>query len=274
MNHPTEEELILHYYGEDEVDYARAEVDYDEAGGMGRTAGDYDRHLEACESCRALYASLQRVLNVVDTLPVPERGPEYEGELWNRIRRHIPASRRASWLAWTGPWRWAAAASACAGLMVLAFLAGRAYPSRQPAAQLASSADPQTGERVLLLAVGDYLERSQMVLIELSNASSKHPLDISSEQERAADLVSESRLYRQTAQHTGDTAVAGLLDELDRVLLEITHSPSQLSAGEVEDLRQRLEAEGILFKVRVLGSKVRHQEEPAAGGSTAAHQKL
>ena len=47
------------------------------------------------------------------------------------------------------------------------------------------AADPQAGERVLLVAVGDYLERSQMVLIELANASPKGTLDISSEQERA-----------------------------------------------------------------------------------------
>jgi len=271
MNHLTEEELILHYYGEDEGAYGHAAVDYGEGEGGSLAA---ERHLAACETCRAFYASLQRVLNVVDTLPVPERGPEYEGELWNRIRPHIPARRRPFRLAWAAPWRWAAAATACAGLMVLAFLAGRAYPPRPPAAPMAAAADPQTGERVLLVAVGDYLERSQMVLIELSNASPQRALDISSEQERAADLVSESRLYRQTAAHTGDTAVASLLDELDRVLLEITHAPSQLSAAEVEELRQRLEAEGILFKVRVLGSKVRHQEEPAVGARPAAHEKL
>ncbi|MGO9256207.1 MAG: hypothetical protein ACLQU1_07900 [Bryobacteraceae bacterium] len=266
MNHLTEEELILHYYGEDESE--------GEGGSL-----DAERHLEACEGCRAFYASLQRVLNVVDTLPVPERGPEYETELWSRIVPHLGpqlarSARRPFRLTWTAPWRWAAAATACAGLMVLAFLAGRAYPPRHPAAPMAAAADPQTGERVLLVAVGDYLERSQMVLIELSNASPQRALDISSEQARAADLVSESRLYRQTAAHTGDTAVASLLDELDRVLLEITHAPSQLSAAEVETLRQRLEAEGILFKVRVLGSKVRHQEEPSASAPPAAHGKL
>ena len=57
----------------------------------------------------------------------------------------------------------------------------------------------------------------------------KGPLDISAEKERAADLVSESRLYRQTAAHTGDTAVAGVLDDIDRVLLEIAHGPSRLA---------------------------------------------
>ncbi len=70
--------------------------------------------------------------------------------------------------------------------MVAAFLAGRFYPqSHQPRA-LAGAADPQHGERVLLVAVGDYLERSQMVLIELANAHPKGKLDISAEQERAA----------------------------------------------------------------------------------------
>ena len=74
--------------------------------------------------------------------------------------------------------------------------------------------------------------------------------------------MSESRLYRQTAMHTGDTAVASVLDDLDRVLLDIAHGPSKISPGELEKLRRRLEAEGILFKIRVLGSNVRNQEEP------------
>jgi len=32
----------------------------------------------------------------------------------------------------------------------------------------------------------------------------------------------------------------------------------------VENLRQRIEGDGILFKVRVVGSTVRHREEKAA----------
>jgi hypothetical protein len=157
---------------------------------------------------------------------------------------------------------------------VAAFLAGRFYPHPRQAAQLAA-ADPQAGERILLVAVGDYLERSQMVLIELANARSPGSLDISAEQERAVDLVSENRLYRQTAGHTGDAAVASVLDELERVLLDITHAPSRLSPGELDKLRQRLEAEGILFKIRVLGSNVRNQEEKGSEvAPRAAGQKL
>jgi hypothetical protein len=254
MNHLNEEQLVLHYYG-DEGDTLAAE-----------------QHLEECGECRELYGSLQRVLNVVDSLPVPDRGADYGARVWQRIERRIPARRRG--FALPLGWRWATAGAMFASLMVAAFLAGRFYPQPRPPVETAK-VDAQAGQRILLVAVGDYLERSQMVLFELVNADPKHPLDISGEQERAADLVSESRLYRQTAEHTGDTAIAGVLDDLDRVLLEIAHAPSRMSPGELQKLRQRLEAEGILFKIRVLGSNVRNQEDSAPDAApSAGRQKL
>jgi len=257
MNHLTEEQLILHYYGEE-----------------GETLA-VEHHLEGCEDCRTMYASLQRVLNVVDSLPVPERGPEYGARLWQRLEAQLPVRRRFEWM--FSPWRWAAAA-AFAGLLIAAFLAGRYSPrSSQPVIQMAGAAsDPQVRERILLVAVGDYLERSQMVLIELANADPKGgPLDITTTQERASDLLTENRLYRQTADHTGDTAVSSVLDDLDRVLLEIAHAPSRLSREDLDQFRQRLQAEGILFKIRVLGSNVRNQEDTgAASAAPAPRQKL
>ena len=254
MNHLSEEQLVLHYYG-DEGDTLAAE-----------------QHLEECGECRELYGSLQRVLNVVDSLPVPDRGADYGARVWQRIERRIPARRRG--FALPLGWRWATAGAMFASLMVAAFLAGRFYPQPRPPVETAK-VDAQAGQRILLVAVGDYLERSQMVLFELVNADPGRPLDISGEQERAADLVSESRLYRQTAEHTGDTAIAGVLDDLDRVLLEIAHAPSRMSPGDLQKLRQRLEAEGILFKIRVLGSNVRNQEDSAPdAAASAGSQKL
>jgi hypothetical protein len=246
MNHLSEEQLILFYYGESDDDSPTDTL-------------DSERHLEECGECRAHYASLQRVLNVVDGLPVPERSAEYGAQVWQRIEHRLGARRRSLWML-PSAWRWAAASMAFAGLMVAAFVAGRLYPRHTPA-QMAA-ADTQTGERVLLVAVGDYLERSQMVLIELTNANPKGSMDISNEQARAGDLVTETRLYRQTAERTGDTSITGVLDELERVLVDITHAPSKISPDQLDELRQRLEAEGILFKIRVLGSNVRNQEVP------------
>ena len=260
MNHLSEEQLILHYYGEEGDSETRAD------------SLAAEQHLDGCLECRAIYSSLQRVLNVVDSLPVPEPGPEYGAQVWARIEQRLPRRRRLALPVFA--WRWAVAGAAFAGLIVAAFLAGRSYQQRTKPGEMAKAADPKAGERVLLVAVGDYLERSQMVLVELSNARSKKPLDISAEQERAGDLVSENRLYRQTAQRTGNTAVASVLDDLDRVLLDIANGPSKISPAELEKLHRRLEAEGILFKIRVLGSDVRRQDEPTKLDGHSGAQKL
>jgi hypothetical protein len=263
MNHLTEEQLILHYYGE-EGDPA--------TGGESLAA---EQHLEGCGECRRLYSSLVRVLNVVDSFPVPDRCEAYGAQVWSRIEQRIPRKRR--WFQFGGaPLRWAVASAACAALMIAAFVAGRFYPLMQQQGRAgriitAKNIDPQGSERVLLVAVGDYLERSQMVLVELANTNAKGTIDISAEQERAEDLVSETRLYRQTAARTGDTNIDNVLEELERVLVDITHEPSKISPQGLESLRQRLQSEGILFKIRVLGSNVRNQDVPAA---QTAGQKL
>jgi hypothetical protein len=159
-----------------------------------------------------------------------------------------------------------------AGLLVTAFVAGRFYtPNQTVDRQKVAKDDGQGSERVLRAAVGDYLERSQMVLVELVNADPKSKMDISDEKERADDLVTETRLYRQTATRTGDTRIAALLDELERVLVDIRNSPSEVTPQELDGFRKRLESDGILFKIRVLGSNVRNQEQPAA---PAPGQKL
>ncbi len=250
MNHEhlSEEELILHYHGEDEDALA------------------VETRLDECTECRESYGTLQRLLNLMDALPVPERGADYGAQVWKRIESQLPAPRRRFWAA---PWRWAMAGAAVAGLLVVAFLAGRYYPrERHSAEQTAVAApDPQVRERVLLIAMGDYLDRSQVTLIELANADPKRPLDISAAQERAAGLASETRLYRQTANQTGNAAISGVLDELERVLVDIEHEPSQIPPERLERLRERLKDQGILFKIRVLGSTVRGEEEPGRPAS-------
>ena len=110
-----------------------------------------------------------------------------------------------------------------------------------------------------------------MLLVELVNSPEKTGLNLAGNQQVAEYLVTANRLYRQTATRNGETAVAGVLDELERVLLEIANSPSELSATELDRLRKRIEAHGILFKVRVVESQMRARERQArksAAGQT------
>jgi len=244
MNHIGEEQLVLFYYGESAEGAA------------------IESHLDECEACRDEFRALQRVLNTVDSAPVPERGPEYGSQVWQRIEKRVGRRPGRSFLHW---WIWA---PAMAVLVIGAFLAGRLSNRAQPGAGPATAAvsNQQIRERILMVAVGDHLERSQMVLAELSNApEGKGKLDISDERQMAADLLDDNRLYRQTAASTGDKGVASVLDDLENVLMEIAHSPSEVSNQQLDDLRQQIQERGLLFKVRVLGSQVREQEsQPAA----------
>jgi hypothetical protein len=45
--------------------------------------------------------------------------------------------------------------------------------------------------------------------------------------------------------------------------MQIVNSPSRLSPAEVGELQKRIEAKGILFKVRVIGSQVDRTDAPA-----------
>jgi hypothetical protein len=239
MNHPTEEQFVLYYYGE---------------------GAEIEDHIGGCEQCRASYQALQRVLNSVDSFPVPERAPDYENRVWAAIEGRI--EKRSRW--WSFGWRPVLVAMAMAVLIVSAFLAGRNW--QKPAPRQVAIADSGVRERVLLVAVGDHLERSSMVLVELANAGAPAAgrLDISYEQKTAEDLLESNRLYRQTAATNGDVATAALLEELERVLLDIAHSPSEVSARQLEELRKQIEDRGILFKVKIFGSQV----EQSAGNST------
>jgi hypothetical protein len=234
MNHPNEEQLVLYYYGES-----------DGAEGV-------EAHLSGCERCRESYQSLQRVLNTVDALAIPERPADYGTQVWRRIESRTGARRRRGWLGMWQIWVWT---PVMALLLMLAFLTGRYWPGADKTPPVAKS---QVRERILLVAVGDHLERSQMVLAELSHApDGKGRVDISQEQKTAADLLETNRLYRQTANSTGNTAVASVLDDLERVLVEIANSPPEVSSHRLEELQQRIREEGLLFKVRVIGTQVR-----------------
>src|SRR5205823_944271 len=85
------------------------------------------------------------------------------------------------------------------------------------------------------------------------------------EQHSAEDLVDASRLYRQTAAEAGDIATANVLDELERTLLDIAHGPSKLGETELKQMQQRIEAQGLIFKVRVVGSRARHAQRAQTG---------
>jgi hypothetical protein len=124
------------------------------------------------------------------------------------------------------------------------------------------SPDPNAGERVRLAAVSDHLEESERVLLDFVNAygTADQPADVSWQQQWAADLISANRLYRDASTAAGDDTVATVLDELERNLLELVHGPATLTPQQLDQVRLRLDAAALLFRVRVLSEELRERE--------------
>lgn len=242
MTHLPENELLDAYYG-----------DLPEAG---------REHLGQCPVCRDALAQLAELLDGVREAPVPERNDSYGREVWARLEPKLP-SRHAHW--WFRPW---IVAPAAAALLAIAFLGGMlTMHLRQPVPVQSAAVtnrietngagiSEKDSQRVLLGAMSDHLDRSEVLLAQLLHASPEE-LNSADQRARARDLLDENRLLRQTATRSGDQGHAALLDDLERVLLDIANSPAQLSSADVAELRRRVENQSLLFKVRVSSTDAR-----------------
>jgi hypothetical protein len=233
MSHPSEDALILHYYGEGD-------------------ASSVESHLVSCAACRDAFAALREDLSRVTEPPVPARGDDHGARVWRALQPRLglrtPARRRPAT-------RWWAPAALAASLLA-AFVLGRHFPASPSPAPI-----PEHGrDRIFLVMVGDHLERTEMVLLEVVNAQGEGSLDVRAAQESAESLVAANRLFRMNAGQAGEPGVASVLDEIERVLLEVAHGPAQLDPQARAQLRRRLESGDILFKVRVLESTIRSKE--------------
>jgi hypothetical protein len=237
-SHVSPEELVWFFYGEAE------------------NAAEIDLHLSGCRKCNSDYEGLKASLTAVSAWSVPDRDAGYGQQVWREIvRRDASIAARGPrfrWRDWFEPRRIAAYALS-AVLLVFAFLAGRMTErSETPAVSAAA-----VRERLLAAALSDHLEESQRTLIEITNASNDSPLNIAAEQQRAESLLRGNRLYRQAAANEGHTALTTVLEDLERVLLEVAHAPGELSPDELNRIRTRVEDQELLFRLRVLGLRLR-----------------
>lgn len=241
MNHLTQEDIVLSYYG------------------------DRFAHLDTCGECRAELARIAAILDRVEVPDVPEPAADYESHVWQRLswrlRGEKKRARRMEWVRW----------GAVAAVIVIAFIAGLLWNRRtqrmpelspiargiSPEAQPAGNTPQQQRDRILLVVVSDHFDESERILVELTNLKPQEGTDISPERHRAEALLASNRLYRRTAEDRGQETVATLLDDLEPLLMQIAHAPKRLSANEVRAIQKRVEAKGLVLKLRVVRANVR-----------------
>lgn len=258
LDHVAEEDFVLDYYGELE-------------------ASERDRvrdHLARCGACQLADQDVRATLRLVDVAPPPEPPPSFEREMWARIEPHVAGGMpRASWserllglLRVEGGYRMRAAwAVGVTAALVAAFFVGRAGRTQEPGAVNtgAGALAVAARERVLDAEVEEHFERSQRVLSDLVNAEGPGPAMLASDRARAADLVAAGRVYRRSADALGEAATSELLEDLERVLLDVANSAPDSASDDLRDVRARIDEQDLVFRLRVVGAELQRRERSA-----------
>ena len=238
-----DEDLILHLYGEHP-----------------RTA-ELERDLAARPELRERFEALRRDLEPFAEQAAPEPRPGLEERVWARLRPQLEQERSrpgrpgmGRLAPWRG-WRFAAVAAALVAALLGAYVAGRrsAAPG-PPAPQVAAAERPLSAgarERILRASVADHLESSSLLLTDLAHASADQ--NLGDERVWAASLLAENRLYRRAAERAGQRRIVALLGELEPLLVELANGTA---ADDVPALQHRMNQNDLLFKVRVVGSRL------------------
>jgi len=239
MKHLSEEDLVLLYYDEP---------------GVAEGSKTALVHLAECADCRSAAESLAQTLDACNEWsPPPVAGAEFGRSVWARLApqldRRPATSARRFWLM----------AAAVAALVVAAFFAGRS--TSRPAPAITAGLSEPARERILSIALADHLDRAQLLLTEVANMTDTDTAQFAASRARAKDLANEGRLLQQVMASAGEP----LLDEVGRFVLEVANAPDSVGPGEIQGLKQRIGAESLLFKVRIVEANLRTQNAGTSG---------
>jgi hypothetical protein len=247
MSHLSEEELIEHYYAGQGADP------------VGKAFRIAQRHLDGCATCAAESAKLADDMKEMDGLEYDKLSVAYGESVWDRVAQRLPAQaveeaprRRAPWGMMLG---WAAASAV---LVVGAFEIGRMWEQRQHP-QIAQVKPAASAPRqVVVVVLGDHLDRSERLLVELKHANGEDTDVVRPMREEAQALLVANHVFLEDADKSGDAALTQALDHLGHLLSDVANAPGGLDKASIERLQEEMQSEGLLFKVRVLRSRTPH----------------
>lgn len=262
MKHSSPEGLVEMYYSE----AAPGEIE------------GAKQHVEECADCAAAYRSLESDLKVLGILEPPERDESYGKQMWHRVAAELPAAAgfpaaverthavlRPARIWRSRMWIGLSYATGCAVLAAAAFYVGTVWEHQQHLKQEAAREEHLKGTaaekpRVVVVVLGEHLDRSERLLVELKHADADNQELVKPLRDEARELLAANHVFREDADKSGDPALSQALDKLDTLLKEMANEPGGLNGASLERLQHEMTNEGLLFEVRVLRSKNPHRQ--------------
>jgi hypothetical protein len=238
-----------------------------------------ETHLSSCKECTDEFKALNETLSL---FPAPTRMPSEERteEFWHSFassiiakataRKRITKNPFAEVVDWIEEilllrprYAYAVGASITVALASLAFWTfitptqrelsddrqhGKPLGHVSQLATYGETIDEQSG--IPVQRVNQYFRKSKTLLVGLANMkmNNAEPLDFSTERRVSRDLVREARyLKRQPL----DVRSRHLMNDLERILIELENIEEQNDLSNVEIIRGGIHQENLLFKIRM-----------------------
>jgi anti-sigma-K factor RskA len=236
-----------------------------------------ERHLARCAECRRALEEMSIIRAALSARPRVSAPP---GEDWSAFMARLDEAvgpprtpARADVIRMRAPVRrpyvaWVAMAALLA-LVTLSVLfvarsrqgdsvAGVPAPSGAPVVTVettpAGGVEESGGTNAAFLAMSEkHFERSKLVVLGLAARDAREPaaLDWNYERQLASSLLTDTRLYRLSAEQRGMTTLAGVMADLELVLLQTSMS-SKPDMASLEQLQRLIAKRDLVTKMEVV----------------------
>ena len=240
-------------------------------------AGERDRiaaHVRQCRACASVLEDLRMIRQALAARPdvsAPASGD------WSGFMRRLDSAVRQTSAVIPGvpphtvaEFRPRSVPLSYAGLFAMAALLaivtiGVAFVARQrsvmPTWQDSSASVPSTAALSPVATTGlqsagaRHFERSKLVVLGLAGRESQAstPSDWAYERQLATSLLNDTRLYRMAAEERGLTGLAGIMRDLEIVLLE-TSMAEETDSAALEQIQRLIRKRGLIQKMDTVAS--------------------
>ncbi len=224
---------------------------------------EVQRHLAGCASCRRELDGLRRTLSHFPEVrpdPAADCPPEFWQELIEAVDHRLPPpSVRIPWSVRfaaiiqdiTGPALRPSLALGAVFLLAVSIVATWQLFRHEPSPAAVQMAAPAAiRPRPADIRVQNYLRKSRILLVGIANmpAAQDAQLNLKPEREASRALVREARYLLQQDIDPGSERV---IEDMEKVLIELSNIREQSEIPELEIIRGGIERENLLFKIRI-----------------------
>jgi hypothetical protein len=228
----------------------------------------FTAHLQECSDCTAEYQKLSAALKLMDQREREQPQPEFWETFWDKLAGRIEKEGDAAAAPKKKPniWelpnffapQWAYRLSAAAAILLIGIFIGKFLlnPTPQPPVPVAGSERQGIQQTALETRTQNYLDRSKVLLLGISNLDSQliesNTVDFSRYQRISRGLVQEAG-YLKTALHEEprQRRLRKLVNDLEVILLQIANLEAENDISGIEMVQSGIDRQGIMLKINL-----------------------